>query len=380
MNKSQFLLFPVFDKLRRQGVPLGVSEFLIVIKLMWEGGGESLDNVDDLRRLCRLLWAKSREDQDLFDEVFFNEVEVRLRTLAQPEDDSSKLKQSISTRFDLSEAQKEEPEFRKEQNPETETTPQEQKKEQLAASPSPLRLPLPDEISLIEESDELTHKFQLTPRLHIDRRDMVGPWRHLRRLQREGPLEELDVEGTIKYICRNGIFLQPVLQARRRNQAKLVLLIDQSRSMEPFGLLIQAFVESVLKSGLHKQTKLFYFHDCPERYLYEKPELVGPKHIEEVLANNCKSSSVLIISDAGAARGYYDRNRIEDSKAFLKALGDFTYLYAWLNPMPADRWIGTTAEDIRLLVPMYPLDRDGVNDAVNILRGHPFPPEIRLNA
>ncbi len=86
------------------------------------------------------------------------------------------------------------------------------------------------------------------------------------------------------------------------------------------------------------------------------------------------------MSDAGAARGNYDEKRLANTRAFLKTLNTYTYLYAWLNPMPLKRWAATTAEDITRIVPMFPLDREGLNDAINILRGQPFPPGVNLNA
>ena len=71
--------------------------------------------------------------------------------------------------------------------------------------------------------------------------------------------------------------------------------------------------------------------------------------------------------------------RVTDTKTFLQTLSTYTYLYAWLNPMPQNRWLTTTAEDIANMVPMFPLEREGLEDAVNILRGHPFPPGVGLN-
>ena len=49
----------------------------------------------------------------------------------------------------------------------------------------------------------------------------------------------------------------------------------------------------------------------------------------------------------------------------------YTYLLAWLNPVPESRWSRSTAEAIRALVPMFPLSRDGLIDTVNTLRGVP---------
>ncbi len=53
MTIEDKLLFPLFDELRRHGVPLGVPEYLAVIKTVRSGIG--LDNPDQLKRLCRLL-------------------------------------------------------------------------------------------------------------------------------------------------------------------------------------------------------------------------------------------------------------------------------------------------------------------------------------
>jgi uncharacterized protein with von Willebrand factor type A (vWA) domain len=92
-----------------------------------------------------------------------------------------------------------------------------------------------------------------------------------------------------------------------------------------------------------------------------------------------QGNSVLIVSDAGAAYGFYDQERREATKTFLNALRSYTYLYAWLNPLPESRWTATTAEDIKKIVPMFPFNREGLHDTVNILRGYPFPPGVRLD-
>jgi uncharacterized protein with von Willebrand factor type A (vWA) domain len=139
-------------------------------------------------------------------------------------------------------------------------------------------------------------------------------------------------------------------------------------------------VDSIIRGGLLGRVSLYYFHDCPEGFLFRYPNLTGSLSLEIILSSQAKGSSVLIVSDAGAARGYYDEQRLKDTKAFLKTLNTCTYLYVWLNPMPTTRWRATTAEDIARLAPMFHLDRDGLNDTVNILRGHPFPPEVNLDA
>lgn len=109
------------------------------------------------------------------------------------------------------------------------------------------------------ELTEKPHYYQLTPRLPISPRDMAGVWRQLRRPQRVGVPEELDVEGTINTIYRSGLLLRPLLQPPRRNQARLVVLVDQQGSMAPFAPLIEAAIESILRGGLLGKTSLYYF-------------------------------------------------------------------------------------------------------------------------
>jgi uncharacterized protein with von Willebrand factor type A (vWA) domain len=76
MTELGSLLFQVFERLRRQGVPLGVSDYLEAIETIQAGVG--LEDSASFKGLCRLLWTKSREDQELFDLAFAELVEPQL--------------------------------------------------------------------------------------------------------------------------------------------------------------------------------------------------------------------------------------------------------------------------------------------------------------
>jgi len=370
MPKLDALLFQVFERLRRQGVPLGVSDYLEAIETIQAGVG--LEDAISLKGLCRLLWTKSREDQELFDLAFAELVEPQLQTISTPEPitPTSATPQSIIPEFSTT-------------SPESTPTLSEPEPE-VELEPQPERVKLPsrpvDQSFVMKtELTEKPHYYQLTTRLPISKRDMAGVWRQLRRPQRVGVLEELNVEGTINSICRSGLLLRPLLQPRRRNQVRLVVLIDQQGSMVPFAPLVEATIESILRGGLLGKTSLYYFHDCPEGFLYQRPSLTAALPVQSVLEEQAKGNSVLIISDAGAARGCYDRRRVAETKSFLKTLSAYTYLFAWLNPMPKTRWQATTAEDIACMVPMFPVEQEGLNDTVNILRGHTFPAGVGID-
>jgi len=42
---------------------------------------------------------------------------------------------------------------------------------------------------------------------------------------------------------------------------------------------------------------------------------------------------------------------------------------AWLNPMPKERWLGTSADVISYLVPMFEINANGFRGAINFLQG-----------
>ncbi|MCZ8048891.1 MAG: hypothetical protein GPI90_21510 [Microcystis aeruginosa K13-05] len=366
-------LFQVFQRLRRNGVPLGVSDYLEAIETI--RGGMGLEDNDRFKELLRLFWAKSREDQELFDTAFAELVEPHLKIITTP---IPRTPTSIAPPPTNPESTTTAP-----QPPSISPEPQPQLQPQEVQQPQPEKVILASAVkqSFVLKTDftESPHSYQLTPRLPLNRRDMAGVWRQLRRPQRVGVPEELDVEGTIDSICRTGLLLRPVLQPRRRNLACLLVLMDQQGSMVPFVPLIEAAIESISRGGLLGKIDCYYFHDCPEQFFYQRPTLTNAWPLEEVLQEKAKGNSVLIISDGGAARGYYDGMRVGDTKTFLQTLSTYTYLYAWLNPMPQNRWLTTTAEDIANMVPMFPLEREGLEDAVNILRGHPFPAGVGLN-
>ncbi len=426
---SNYVLFQFFRKLYQQGIPLGASDYLLALEAMRSGAG--LEDLEQLKRLLRLLWTKSLEEQELFDREFKKSVEPHLRpSLAalQPREGFEKIEQfkllcnlrwtqspkeqdlfnqafaelvELQLELPAASSQSSTPEPSKLSEtasssssephespktilaPSTEVVPKLEKRKQrtIVQKRVEVHFDLVRALSPPAKLDKLetSHHYQLTPRLPMTVREMATIWRQLRCPQRLGRLEELDVAETINSICRTGLLWRPVLRPCCRNQARLVVLIDQKGSMAPFSLLVEAICEGMIRGGLLGRVRFYYFHDCPEKYLYQRPQLTGAIPLETVLSEQAQGSSVLIISDAGSAYGFHEKQRKQDTRTFLTLLSNYTYLYAWLNPMPQYRWTATTAEDIARIVPMFPLDREGLNDTVNILRGYPFPPGVDLN-
>ncbi len=206
----------------------------------------------------------------------------------------------------------------------------------------------------------------------VTERQMKQIWRYLRRPVRKGLRTELDLEATVNQIGRQGFLLEPVLLPHLVNQAELLLLIDQDGSMVPFHELSRRLAETACRGGRLGKSGIYYFHNCPIEYLYYDSNHQEAQLVSDIVTHVCSNrTAILIFSDGGAARGGYSEERYELTKKFLAQLQQRVRYIAWLNPMPRSRWLGTTSEEIAHLVPMFEVNRRGLQDAISVLRGRP---------
>ncbi len=206
--------------------------------------------------------------------------------------------------------------------------------------------------------------------LPVTRRQMKQSWRYLRQLVREELPTELEVDATVQHIARCGILLEPVLVPPRINRTELVLLIDQEGSMVAFRSLAERLIETALRGGKLGKTNIYYFHNCPIHYLYRDRFHLEAEPIQAILARmNRDRTVVLIFSDAGAARGGLNVDRVMMTSEFLKQLQQQVKRVSWLNPMPEPRWFNSPAIEIARLVPMFEATRQGLDQAISALRG-----------
>ena len=213
--------------------------------------------------------------------------------------------------------------------------------------------------------------------LPISRRQMIKTWHFLRREENAGNSDVIDIPGTVRKIAENGIFLEPVFRNGRANRIKtLAIFADCRGSMSPFSALTQRLIHTARNEGGLKDTAVYYFQNFPLKYVYQTPELLRPLKIENIMRQANPSFTVaMIISDAGAARGNYVPMRIEavlgrasktpkDPPGFLELLRQHFAQVVWLNPMPRERWIGTSAEQVAVAMEgnMYPVFEKGEFD------------------
>jgi len=334
--------------------------------------------------LCNSLWAKSLQEQEilisLFDQLIDQKETWKLYQISAQEDGDFKQRKESQ------------------ENPESLNEPT---NEEISTTKAHSSLPA---ISL-EDVQVAERKFIFVPQFPLTYREIAQTWRRLRHPVEVGTLTELDVEETIKRRCQTGVPTPVILKARHRNLARLLLLVDFQGSMTPFHRFCELICKAIQQAGRLEETAIYYFHNLPVEgadeeileplndqlfpvldsiltqinplttgFLYQDSDLLIPQVLEEVLQKYAMNASVAIISDAGAISKTYNVPRLLDTISFFKALRAYTSSYVWLNPLPKSYWKNknNTASQIARHVPMFPLEKEGIQQAVKVLRGQKY--------
>jgi hypothetical protein len=249
-----------------------------------------------------------------------------------------------------------------------------------SAQPSETPIAEPDETVVstlpVRAPARSSARAELSIRWPLTTRAMTYGWQSLRRLRPNGPLTEIDFDATIGRIALDGRFTAPVYRRALRHHARLLLLIDRRGSMTPFHSLTNDLLTTARQAPEIEWVRARYFHDVMTETLYTDTLLNDPLTLDEALAGCEPETSLLVISDAGAARGSLDSDRILATAEMIAALRQRSALLAWLNPMPRSRWLRNSAQVIQHLAPMFPLDQNGLTDAIKAVRGrHPSKPQ-----
>ncbi len=214
--------------------------------------------------------------------------------------------------------------------------------------------------------------------LVLDVRQIDLALRRLRRLGREGALEELDLDETIASTAKNGGELELAFRPPKRNRMKLILLMDVGGSMDPHARLVERLFTAASRVGRFARFRHYYFHNCVYNQVYEDAGLRKPLPLAELMAQSSRDERLVVVGDAlmhpaellqtGGAIYYYENNP-SPGLASLKRLAEHFRRSAWLNPEPERFWPRTTIEMIAAVFPMYMLTLEGLGRAVRYLVG-----------
>ncbi|TWU04656.1 VWA domain-containing protein [Stieleria varia] len=358
-------LLSVFLELRVRNLEIGVAEFLDGLRLL--ATTCEVGSRDDLILACQALWGSSREEQRAIEKALHVTLPARLtsETIAQMRQQRA----SDPTPENRSRNRQRQP-----SSPQSSAAPKASNEPAVEQQVSLNALPSTDQVATKPVKapqnpvQPRTAFIDLAGEVPIFRRHAKRSWRYFRRMARVGPSTEADIPKTIRQIHRDGVFLQPILVPRRRNLANIVILMDQSESMTPFRMWTNELVQAARQSGLASVTVLF-FSDTPTDFVFQDRSLTAPVDLQDIV-RRLPGTGIMVVSDAGAARGGFDRIRVDDSIAFVRSYSHRARV-AWINPVPTVRWEFSTAESISAAagVKMFSLERMELYDAMNVLRG-----------
>jgi uncharacterized protein with von Willebrand factor type A (vWA) domain len=384
-------LFSFFERLREHQFPLGIGEYQLLLTALQFGFGankqEGVFYKDKLFHLCKLLWFKPGQSLQVFEELFQSTYFFDTN-IPEIKEDAEDNQPKNTTQSDPSNPQ---------ENEEI-STPHEpisgfenDEKSDILEKNDPenhsiaVRLAIGQnhkgkdlEIDNDQKIDLEKSKFLFFKNFYpVDQRKIQQNLKAFPSFNYVGHTQNLDIEATVNRNLEIGHFQEVIYQRNKVNTNNLLFLIDHQGSMIAFDRLadlLKAQIGKVLKSNFNDKNSInldaFYFYNLPKKYLY-----LNKGHTKFAETNTIinkiknKKTSIVILSDAGAARGGYSKKRISDTKSFLSKLQKCTHKIVWLNPMPKERWEDTSAEDISQFVAMFEATENGIRSTVLHLKG-----------
>jgi uncharacterized protein with von Willebrand factor type A (vWA) domain len=202
--------------------------------------------------------------------------------------------------------------------------------------------------------------------------------RKLRRYSREGRYDELDLEGTIDATARNYGDIDLIFRPERKNNVKLLLLMDVGGSMTPYTMLSERLFSAAHAATHFKQFEAFYFHNCVYEKLYKDMSRLEGEPTERLLQKVDKSWTCILVGDAAmspyeltASGGSIDYSHYNPRPGieWLQAIKERVPNSLWLNPEPQRYWEHTYSNRlIQEVFPMFFLSLEGMEQAMDALR------------
>ena len=215
----------------------------------------------------------------------------------------------------------------------------------------------------------------------LDLRQIKVSLRRLRQLTRTGDPTELDLDETIDETCRNAGEIELVFRAPRRNNVRLLLLMDVGGTMDPYYEPV-----SRLLTGLHEEHGLrefepYYFHNCVYDYVYSGARMTKANAVPtgDLLRRLDARWKVAVVGDASMhpaellePYGSIDPRVTTPTPGivWLQRIAGHFDRAVWINPDDPAYWEGShTARIVRRLFPMFQLTVDGLTEAMQALVG-----------
>jgi len=215
--------------------------------------------------------------------------------------------------------------------------------------------------------------------LVLDTRQIAAALRKLRTMARKGVDDELDIDATVDSTARNCGDLEIEMRPPRKNDVRVLLVMDVGGSMDPFARLVSRLFSAATASGGFRELRSYYFHNCVYGHVYEDAAFTKPVKTTELMRQLDPSWRLVMVGDAYmhpgelmmASGNWYDGSRGPVGLTWLARLADRFPRNAWINPEEPGIWDAPTITEIRRVFSMFPLTLAGLDAMVQQLRRPP---------
>lgn len=214
--------------------------------------------------------------------------------------------------------------------------------------------------------------------VELETRNIKLALKRLRRITREGTEEELDLKSTIKKTSENAGFLDLQMVPQKKNNVKVLLLLDIGGSMDDhIELCSQLFSAAKYE---FKNLEFYYFHNCVYEMLWQNNIRRWDEAIStyDVINKFNSDYQLIYVGDASMSpyeimmpQGSVEHYNPEAGIVWLNRLKEKFPNMVWLNPVPKQEWEWTRSigmikkyMDDR----MFPLTIQGITEAVEVLK------------
>ena len=205
----------------------------------------------------------------------------------------------------------------------------------------------------------------------LDTRQLSVALRKLRALDRRGPADQLDVDGTIDRTAREGGELELVFRPPRENRLGVLLMMDVGGSMWPHRRLVETLFSAAHQARHFKRFDHAYFHNCIYERVWSDAGFKEPVPLPDLLRRFDRETRLVLVGDASMYPGeltdrygsidWTERNP-QPGIDYLRRVRDHFRRCAWLNPLDARFWSQRSVRLVSNVFPMYPLTVQGVEE------------------
>ncbi|TFG21935.1 MAG: VWA domain-containing protein [Promethearchaeota archaeon] len=380
-------------------LPVSITEYMTLIEAMDKG---LIKNMVEFYYISRSVLCKSEHHFDIYDIAFANffknaslkfpdEIKQQIWDWLDKEIDPQELpdnfQQFISEVFDLEELQKQFEELLKKQDEDHDGghhwigTQGESRFGHSGENPMGMKVGGSAGMRMAIQIAQKRIFRDYRNDIVLDTRQIKVALKRLRKLEEIGKRDELNIDKTIDETAKNGGDIELIFEKKRKNNVKLVLLMDVGGSMTPYAHLVNLLFSAANNMSHWKDFKYYYFHNCIYETLYHNAQRNPEESTEfnEFLKKYDNSYKVVIVGDAAMASWeltekygsiyYYHRNEMPGIYYIREIANHFKNNVVWLNPeiIRLD-WVPFTRKIISSIIPMYHLTLEGIEEAMDYLR------------